>query len=42
MTVEDKFHMKKFGPLIALTLLAGCVTFCALSTPVKGNAKPEE
>ena len=30
MTVEDEFHMKKYSPLIALTLLAGCVTFAPL------------
>ncbi|MBO0858591.1 MAG: hypothetical protein J2P21_09020 [Chloracidobacterium sp.] len=30
--------MKKFGPLIALTLVAGCVTLCAL----KANAQDEK
>jgi hypothetical protein len=37
-TAEEIFYMKKFSPLIALTLLAGCV---ALS-PLKANAQDEK
>ena len=39
MTVEDEFHMKKkYSPLIALTLLAGCVTFA----PLRANAQDDD
>jgi hypothetical protein len=33
--VEDEFHMKKYSPLIALALLAACVTFA----PLRANAQ---
>src|SRR5262252_340385 len=33
--MEDKFHMKKYSPLIALTLLAGCVALA----PLRANAQ---
>jgi hypothetical protein len=36
--VEDEFYMKKYSPLIALTLLAGCL---ALS-PLRANAQDEK
>jgi len=39
MTVEDKFHMKKYSPLIALTLLAGCVTLAPLRASAQDDDK---
>src|SRR5215468_728812 len=33
--MEDKFHMKKYSPLIALTLLAGCIALA----PLRANAQ---
>jgi len=38
MTVEDKFHMKKYSPLIALMLLASCVTIA----PLRANAQDDD
>ena len=39
MTVEDKFHMKKYSPLIALMLLASCVTLAPLRTNAQDDDK---
>src|SRR5262245_5085444 len=33
--MEDNFHMKKYSPLIALTLLAGCIALA----PLRANAQ---
>jgi hypothetical protein len=38
MTVEDKFHMKKYSPLIALMLLASGVTLA----PLRANAQDDD
>jgi hypothetical protein len=39
MTVEDKVHMKKYSPLIALTLLVGCVALAPLGANAQEDPK---